>query len=72
MLVPRVDNKNKNNNKNNIYGQDIASTSSYMKSSIYLFISGVSFLKIQRLTAMSRPVPSRPKLAQIMGIKGAF
>ena len=30
VLVPRVDNKNKNNNKNNMYGQDIEGTSSYM------------------------------------------
>ena len=69
LLVPRVDKKNKN--KNNTNGKDIVSTSSCLKSSIFIYFR-ISFLKIQSLTVMSRPVPSRPKLARIMGIQGAF
>ena len=49
-IVPKVDNKNKNNN---IYGKDIASTSSYMKSSIFIYF--------RSLFSNSRPAQTRFK-----------
>ena len=71
MLVPRVDNKNKNNNKNNIYGQDIASTSSYMKSSIFIYFRSL-FPKDSKLNCHvpSCPVPS--KIGPNYGYQGCF
>ena len=66
VLVPRVDNKNKNNNKNNIYGQDKTSTSSYMKSSIFIYFRSL-FPKDSMLNVH---VPFRPKFGLIMDISG--